>query len=313
MAHPSTFNHSFSVDLASQYGIEEAIVIHHFQYWTRHNRELKRNQHDGRTWTYQTREEISAHFPYWSPDKVRRYLDSLVSKEILIKGNFNKTPFDRTVWYAFKDEEEFLNTVNSNSSYVGRKCQMDRANPPNQLGQFAQPIPDTITHAETEECKNPPASPPSAGAESLTDYFLTKIRERNPKFKEPNRKQWLKDFDLLLRVDERDLQETKALIDWAAEDNWWQANCLCPSKLRKEYDRMTMQRASSDVKNNVKTNISYAKTLKDKYKEQMKDMTFDSKYVSNIPAGKELKLDMDPKAFKEILPTLFGGRHVTRN
>lgn len=166
---------------------------------------------------------------------------------------------------------------------------------------------------EEKICERESASPPSADAELLTDFFLGKIRERNPTFKEPNRKQWLRDFDLLLRIDVRNFDQTKALIEWAAEDNWWSHACLCPSKLRKEYDKMVMQKSSANVKNNSKINIAYAKSLKEKYPEQMRAMTFDSKYVSNIPAGKEVKLDMDPKAFKEILPTLFGGRHVSRD
>jgi len=166
--------------------------------------------------------------------------------------------------------------------------------------------------SEEEICKKVEAPPPSADAELLTDFFLGKIRERNPAFKEPNRQQWLRDFDLLLRIDSRNADQTKLLIEWAADDNWWSHACLSPSKLRKDYDKMVMQKSSANVKNNSKINIAYAKSLKEKYPEQMKAMTFDSKYVSNIPAGKEVKLDMEPKIFMEILPTLFGGRYVPR-
>ena len=58
----STPHHSFDVYLAEQYGIHEAILIHHFQHWIMVNKNLKRNFRDERTWTYQTLQDIAAHF-----------------------------------------------------------------------------------------------------------------------------------------------------------------------------------------------------------------------------------------------------------
>lgn len=208
--------------------------------------------------------------------------------------------------FSTKDYEDSKNVTDAlNSSAPEIRPLTDRC-----LKKDQSSVP---SEEEKTICKKESASPPSADAELLTDFFLGKIRERNPAFKEPNRKQWLRDFDLLLRIDCRFFEETKSLIEWAAEDNWWSHACLSPAKLRKEYDKMVMQKAASNVKNNSKINIAYAKSLKEKYPEQMRAMTFDSKFVSNIPAGKEVKLDMDPKAFREILPTLFGGRYVSRD
>jgi hypothetical protein len=47
---------------------------------------------------------VAAHFPYWSIKQVERLLKKLTDRKILIKGNYNKLKFDRTVWYAFGDE-----------------------------------------------------------------------------------------------------------------------------------------------------------------------------------------------------------------
>jgi DNA-binding MarR family transcriptional regulator len=98
------------------------------------------------------------------------------------------------------------------------------------------------------------APPPSAGAESLFDFFLQKIRERNPNHKEPNRKKWVEEFDRILRIDKRPLDECTEVILWASGHPFWQANCLSPSNLRKSYDRMVMQKNSSKdlIKNSVK-------------------------------------------------------------
>ena len=54
----SSLHHSFDVALAEELGdVNLAILIHHFLYWINHNRRLKRNLQEGRTWMYQTVEE----------------------------------------------------------------------------------------------------------------------------------------------------------------------------------------------------------------------------------------------------------------
>lgn len=131
-----SLSHSFSIELAEQYGIECAILIHHFQYWVDHNQRLNRNFIKGRTWTYQTRKELAAHFPYWSEDQIRRYTDHLVEKGVLIKGNFNKKSMDKTIWYSFVNEEMFTIGKNANPP-IGKNA--------NRAGESAKAIPHTLT------------------------------------------------------------------------------------------------------------------------------------------------------------------------
>ena len=109
-------HHSFCVDLAEKYGIIGAILIHHFQHWINHNKSLDRNEKDGRTWTYQTRKEIAAWFGYLSEDQVRRETDKLVEEGVLIKGNYNKSALDKTIWYAFVNEKMFTKGKSANST-----------------------------------------------------------------------------------------------------------------------------------------------------------------------------------------------------
>lgn len=131
----SSFNHSFSVDLATELGsVDLAILVHHFQYWIRFNKNLNRNKKNGHYWTYQTRKEIVAHFPYWTADQVRRYVDKLVERKILMKGNYNKNPEDNTMWYAFVDEEKYLGLISPGSGESARGS-----------GESANPIPHSLT------------------------------------------------------------------------------------------------------------------------------------------------------------------------
>jgi hypothetical protein len=104
-------NHTFSVEHAVKYGIEEAILIGNFQFWLAKNRADKRNQYDGRTWTYNSAIAFSELIPYFSTDKVDRTIKSLVKQGIILVGNYNEKPSDRTRWFAFVNEDLFLGVV----------------------------------------------------------------------------------------------------------------------------------------------------------------------------------------------------------
>lgn len=123
-------NHTFDITLAAKFGIEEAIIIHHFQHWIRINRNLNRNFIEGKTWSYQSRKEIAAHFPYINEDKVRRIIENLVEIGVLISKNFNKNRLDHTLWYAFADEMAFVPIIEgiSKNPYERQICQIERQN-----------------------------------------------------------------------------------------------------------------------------------------------------------------------------------------
>jgi hypothetical protein len=164
MAALSSQHHSFDIALASQYGVECAILIHHFQHWIRINRRGKRNIRDGKCWTYQSRKEIQLHFPYWSYDEVKYLCEKLENEGVLITANFNKSKFDKTLWYAFVDEKAFqVDEESSKNVYEGKKCPSKGKNAHGE-GKSAQPIPDTI-NTDTKTNNQPPNPLPRGKAD----------------------------------------------------------------------------------------------------------------------------------------------------
>jgi len=135
----STVSFAFDPYVAAEYGLEESILIWHFQYWIQVNMEKGSNFYDGKTWSYQTQEDIAAHFPFLNRDQVKRIVKSLIKQNVIVSGNYNKKKMDRTTWYAFENEEMFTN---------GRKCPMHCEGTPNALGENAQAIPDTKTKSK---------------------------------------------------------------------------------------------------------------------------------------------------------------------
>ncbi len=109
-------DHSFDIDVAKEYGIEEAIFLRNMQWWITKNRANNSNRKavivDGvkqyRTWTFNTAEALSKLFPYLSVSQLYRIVSGLKKKNVIFVEKFNTNPYDKTNWYAFVDEEKFL-------------------------------------------------------------------------------------------------------------------------------------------------------------------------------------------------------------
>ena len=169
---------SFNIEFAKRYGVDEAIMVKSFQFWIRLNKANKTNYHDLRYWTYNTNKSLTEYYPFWTEKQVRRIIESLVGKEILIKGNYNKIAYDRTIWYAFLNEDLYLSDnfhledipFDQKVNTILPNGQMEKTKRSNGFSQKGEPIPvanhvlNTITnqvisenefsHTE-DEIKNP--------------------------------------------------------------------------------------------------------------------------------------------------------------
>jgi hypothetical protein len=101
-------NYDFDVNEAVRYGLNESILIYIFKFWLNKNKANNNNFHDNHYWTFNSIKALSELFPFWSVDQIRNILKSLVNQGVLITGNYNKIAYDRTKWYAFKDESIML-------------------------------------------------------------------------------------------------------------------------------------------------------------------------------------------------------------
>lgn len=158
--------HHFDIDLACKYGILEAILINHFQFWLKTNKANKKNYHEGRYWTFNSAKAFAELFPYVSERKIRNALKHLQDENIIITGNFNKSSYDRTLWYAFTDY----------AISILQNRQMEKAEKENGNGEIVEPIPDNNTDNNPVEntddiiCAEPQSSStPTAVMQLLTN------------------------------------------------------------------------------------------------------------------------------------------------
>lgn len=141
MSHVNSF---YICDLkpAMEVGVECGIVYHKLCAWVKHNINNERNFHDGYHWTYNSAKAFEKDFPFFSPQKIGRLLNKLEDAGYIKKGNYNKTPFDRTCWYAcplFEDE------------YLGKeKTRSDNGQGVNKSANDNDCIPQSNDHDQGE-------------------------------------------------------------------------------------------------------------------------------------------------------------------
>jgi hypothetical protein len=126
--------------LAKKIGLNEAIVLQQIHYWLVGN-EAKRSQdhyRDGRWWTYNTLEKWKEDFPFWSTRTTQRVLDRLRKMGLVLTGCYNKSSYDKTLWYTIDyNEVDKLSTSSSRVDY-------------DDLDEVSTPIPETTAEITTE-------------------------------------------------------------------------------------------------------------------------------------------------------------------
>lgn len=136
--------YTFDEEVAKEYGVNEAIMITNFQFWIKKNKVNNQNLYDGRYWTYNSNKAFQELFPFWSAKTIRTVLDHLKDRGVLITGNHNANTYDRTLWFAFADEEK----------WICSNRQMDLPESANGIAQIGKPIPDNIPDINKEKNNN---------------------------------------------------------------------------------------------------------------------------------------------------------------
>lgn len=143
--------HSFDIDIAKEYGVLEAILLNNLWFWIEKNRANGINYYDDNYWTYNSTRAFNELFPYASQRKIQTALAHLKDEEIIITGNYNKSAYDRTLWYA----------LTKKGKSIMQKCKMENAELVNGSDENVTPIPD-----------NKPVKKPSKKPNSKPKEFI---------------------------------------------------------------------------------------------------------------------------------------------
>lgn len=178
--------HMFDIDVAQEVGVNAAILLENIAYWCEKNKANEENYHDGAYWTYNSMKAFQELFTYLKPNSIRTALEKLKTAGYIIVGNYNKSPYDRTMWYALT--EKACAVLNIDTS-ICEKTQIEEHEKSNGNASTHTPIPDINTSVNTlvntDKVKRTRFTPPSidevksycnerhnnVNAQSFLDYY----------------------------------------------------------------------------------------------------------------------------------------------
>lgn len=169
--------HMFDPQIAQEYGVNAAIIFQNLAYWIEHNRANETNFHDGRYWTYNSVRAFTELFPYLTDKQIRGALKKLEEGGMILVGNYNKSAYDRTRWYALAEKGLSIYT----------KGQMNFADRENENAPEGEPIPDinaNVTTSGKPDISAPKKEPRHKYGEYsnvlLSDADLAKLKAEFP-------------------------------------------------------------------------------------------------------------------------------------
>lgn len=139
-------NYSFDVEVATEIGVDGAIMMQNLVFWLNKNIANNTNYIDGKYWTFNSIKAFGLLFPFWSEKQIRRILTNLIDNGYIETGVFNKSRYDRTKWYTLT--EKGLSLMSSSILPNGQINFSKRANQNSQMGE---PIPDINTDINTDK------------------------------------------------------------------------------------------------------------------------------------------------------------------
>ena len=172
--------HNFDVEIAKEYGLKEAILMNHLWFWIEKNKANEIHYYDGTYWTYNSVKAFNKLFPYLSERQINNTLKTLKDKGIIQTGNYNKSAYDRTMWYAFT----------KTGVSIMQKCKMEDTKMSNGNVENVKPIPDINTDIKPD---NTPYNPSTDDSQKYDNKIFEKFWNEYPKkISKGNAEKWFK-------------------------------------------------------------------------------------------------------------------------
>lgn len=122
--------HILDIGVAQLVGANAALILENISYWCEHNAANNANLHDGRYWTYNSTKAFGELFPYMTINVIRASLKKLKDNGLILTGNYNKSAYDRTMWYTLTEKAEKMLEVNVHSDEPNQEEATDEATSP---------------------------------------------------------------------------------------------------------------------------------------------------------------------------------------
>ena len=150
--------------LATKIGLNEAIVLQQIHYWNDINKKANNNFRDGYYWTFNSYEEWTKQFPFWSARTIQRAIKRLEDLKLVVSGNYNKLKIDRTKWYRI----DILVVQELETSPFGQSGTINMTDWLDHLDKMGLPLPETNSKTNSKKYKGKSTDSPDGDSFSLT-------------------------------------------------------------------------------------------------------------------------------------------------
>lgn len=247
--------HSFDVRIAEKYGILPAILLDNLDFWIAKNKANDVNFYEGRYWTYNSTKAFKELLPYASEKQIITALKKLENEGLIIVSNFNKSPYDRTKWYALSDRaNNILKNGNIELPYKSNenipKGEMKMTTRSNETDQMGEPIPDINTDINTDNNKKENIKEKETDYGHIKDMFndicmsfpkVTVISEKRKKQIRAriNAYGYEKIIEVFKKAEASDFLKGSNNRDWQANFDWLMKDSNFAKVLDGNYDKKT--------------------------------------------------------------------------
>lgn len=156
--------------LAKLIGLNETIVLHQIHFFISLEGAPERG---GRKWVYKTIEAWQEQFQFWSLKTVERALKGLRDRKLIFVANFNKTKYDRTLWYSinYARLDKMSPSITTNSRNGNQPIGEQDSD------SLGQPIPEKTKEMTNERGMREAHTPSLKRYTSISDITKDDIRE----------------------------------------------------------------------------------------------------------------------------------------
>lgn len=151
----------FNLGVSIDYDVPTAIFLTHLSFWTEKNLANGRHLYDGYVWSHDTLKALQTLIPCYSKKQIEKMINNCESNGLVIKGNYNKTRYDRTCWYALTPKAfVYFTDLNTNENInllkesEAQKGEIDFSIWGNEDLHLEKPIPDADHRYKTDDKKN---------------------------------------------------------------------------------------------------------------------------------------------------------------
>lgn len=210
--------HSFDADIATEYGIPEAIFLCNIAFWVKQNTLNKNNLFEGRYWTYNSLDAYAGLFPYLSKSTIQRVVKHLKEEGLILTGNFNNDRFNHTNYYTLT--EKGMSLIQNSTRRSGQNEVVDSAY--SDLPLFNNNTDSTDINNSDKNIQIFPESPKLATREEklklLFEFFWKVYPKKTKKKNAFNEFKKIKNVEELMPIIVADVEKKRESKDWKKDN-----------------------------------------------------------------------------------------------